>query len=61
MGKNLSQKITVNQRVLQGTALRPLILVKRQRFSANHGSENNAVHFADETSIICKFDSSKNY
>ena len=61
MASDLSYKITVNHGVTQGTVLGPLIfLLYVKDFSGKLEGENDDVQFADETSIICKFESNEN-
>ena len=57
---DLSDK-TINHGVPQGTVLGPLIfLLYVNDFSEKLQSKNDVVHFADDTSIICKFERNEN-
>ena len=61
MGKDLSDKITINHGVPQGSVLEPLIfLLYVNDFSEKLEGENDIVQFADDTIIICKFESKNN-
>ena len=58
---DLSDKITINHSVPQGTVLEPLIfLLYANYFSEKLEGENDFVQFADDTSIICKFERNEN-
>ena len=58
---DLSDKLTVNHGVPQGTVLGPLIfLLYVNDFSEKMDGENDVVQFADDTSIICKFERNEN-
>ena len=57
LGIDLSDKITINHGVPQGTVLGPLnFLLYVNDFSEKLEGENDVVQFADDTSIICKFE-----
>ena len=61
LGIDLSDKITINHCVPQGTVLRPLIfLLYVNDFSEKLEGENDVVQFADDNSIICKFELNEN-
>ena len=61
LGIDLSDKITINHGVPQGTVLGPLIfLLYVNNFSEKLEDENDVVQFADDTSIICKFERNEN-
>ena len=61
LGVDLSDKITINHGVPQGTVLGPLIfLLYVNNFSEKLEGENDVVQFADDTSIICKFERNEN-
>ena len=61
LGIDLSDKITFNHGVPQGTVLGPLILLLYiNDFSEKLESENDVVQFADDTKIICKFERNEN-
>ena len=61
MGTDLSEQITVDHGVHQGTVPGPLIfLLYVGDFSEKLQGENVIVHFADDTSIIC-YHSLKNH
>ena len=61
LGIDLSDKITINHGVPQGTAFGPLIsLLYVNDFSKKLEGENYVVQFADDTSIICKFERNEN-
>ena len=61
LGIDLSDKITINHGVPQGIVLGLLIfLLNVNDFSENLEAENDIVHFADDTSIICKFERNEN-
>ena len=62
LGIDLSDKITINHGVPQGTVLGPLIfLLYVNDFSEKLEGENDVVQFADDTSIICKFERNENF
>ena len=55
LGIDLSDKITINHGVPQGSVLGPVIfLLYVNDFSEKLEGENDVVQFADDTSIICK-------
>ena len=57
VGIELSDKININHGVLQGTVLGPLIfLLYVNDFSEKLEGENDVVQFADDTSVVCKFE-----
>ena len=61
MGVDLSDKITMNHGVPQGTVLGPLFfLLHVNNFSEKLEGENDVVQF-DDTSIICKFEQMKTF
>ena len=61
LGIDLSDKITMNHGVPRGTVLRPLVfLLYVNDFSEKLEGENDVVQFADDTSIICKFERNEN-
>ena len=61
MGIDLSDKLTINHGVPQGTVLGPLIfLLYVNDFSEKMEGENDVVQLADDTSIICKFERNEN-
>ena len=61
LGIDLSDKTTINHGVSQGTVLGPLIfLLYVNDFSEKLEGENDVVQFADDTSIICKFEPNEN-
>ena len=61
LGIDLSDKITINDGVPEGTVLGPLILLLYVNdFSEKLKGENDVVQFADDTSIICKFERNEN-
>ena len=61
LGIDLSDKMTFNHGVPQGTVLGPLIfLLYVHDFSEKLEGENDVVQFADDTSIICKFERNEN-
>ena len=61
LGIDLSGKITIDYGVLQGTVLGPLIfLLYVNDFSEKLEGENGVVQFADDTSVICKFERNEN-
>ena len=61
LGIDLSDKVTINHGVPQGTVLGPLIfLLYVNDFSEKLEGENDVVQFADDTSIICKFERNEN-
>ena len=62
LGIDLSDKININHGVPQGTVLGPLIfLLYVNNFSEKLDGENEVVQFADDTSIICKFERNENF
>ena len=61
LGNDLSDKITINHGVPQGTVLEPLIfLLYDNNFSEKVEGENDVVQFVDDTSIICRFERNEN-
>ena len=61
LGIDLSDKLTINHGVPQGTVLGPLIfLLYVNDLSEKLEGENDVVQFADDTSIICKFERNEN-
>ena len=61
LGIDLSDKITINHGVPQGIVLGPLtFLLYVNDFSEKLEGENDAVQFADDTSIICKIERNEN-
>ena len=61
LGADSSDKITINHGVLQGTVLGALIfLLDVNDISEKLECENDAVQFADDTGVICKFKRNKN-
>ena len=61
LGIELSDKITINHGVPQGTVLGPLIfLLYVNEFSEKLAGENDVVQFADDTSFICNFERNEN-
>ena len=61
LGIDLSDKITINHGVPQGTFLGPLIfLLCVNNFSEKLEVEKEVVQFADDASIICKFERNEN-
>ena len=61
LGFDLSDKLTINHGVPQGTVLGHLIfLLYVNNFSEKLEGENDVVQFADDTSIICKFERNEN-
>ena len=61
LGIDLSEKLTINHGVPQGTVLGPLIfMLYVNDFSEKLEGENDVVQFADDTSIICKFERNEN-
>ena len=61
LGIDFSNKLTINHGVPQGTVLGPLIfLLYVNDFSEKLEGENDVVQFADDTSIICKFERNEN-
>ena len=60
MGIDLSEKITINHGVPQGTVLGPFIfLLYVYDFSEKPEGEADVVQYADDTSIICKLKCNK--
>ena len=58
MGIDISDKITINHGVPQGTVLGLIFfLLYVNDFSEKLDGEIDVVQFADETSFICKFES----
>ena len=58
---DLSDKITINHPVPQGTVLGPRIfLIYVNDFFEKLEGENDVVQFADDTNIICKFERNEN-
>ena len=61
LGIDLSDKLTINHGVPQGTVLGPVIfLLYVNDFSEKLEGENDVVQFADDTSIIGKFERNEN-
>ena len=61
LGIDLSDKITINHGVPQGTVLGPLIfLLYVNDFSEKLEGKNDVVQFADDTSIIGKIERNEN-
>ena len=61
LGVDLSAKITIIHGVPQETVLGPLIfLLYVNDFFEKLEGENDVVKFADDTSMICKFESNEN-
>ena len=61
LGIDLSDKITIYHGVPQGTVLGPLIfLLYVNDCSEKLEAEKDVVQFADDTSIICKFEHNEN-
>ena len=61
LGIDFSDRISINHGVPQGTVLGPLIfLLYVNDFSEKLEGENDLVQFADDTSIICKFERNEN-
>ena len=59
-GFDLSDKITINYSVQQGTVLGPLIFPLYVNDFSEKLEGKKDVQFADDTSIICKFESNEN-
>ena len=61
LGIDLSDKITINHGVPQRTVLEPLIfLLYVNDLSEKLEGEIDVVQFADDTSVICKFERDEN-
>ena len=56
LGIDLSDKIAINHGVPQGTVLGPLIFLLYVNDFSEKLDENDVIQFADDSSIICKFE-----